>query len=74
MNSKTITRREFLKVSGAMGAVAVALQLPRARWLESVKTSGASEGEETVYHSVCRMCHGTCGTLVLALDRAVCAL
>jgi anaerobic selenocysteine-containing dehydrogenase len=24
----------------------------------------AAEGEEQVFRSVCRMCHGTCGTLV----------
>ena len=65
MNSKIITRREFLKASSAIGAVAVGLQLPRSRWLETVKPSAVqSEGEETVFRSVCRMCHGTCGTLV----------
>lgn len=65
MNEKGISRRDFLKVTGAMAAVAVMGQLPRSRWLDS--TAGgraAAEGEEKVFRSVCRMCHGTCGTLV----------
>lgn len=65
MRIKGISRREFLKAAGIMGAVAVAAKLPRARWLDQVKTSRVTAaGDETVFRSVCRMCHGTCGTLV----------
>jgi anaerobic selenocysteine-containing dehydrogenase len=65
MNMKGISRREFLKVTGALAAVATTAQLPRARWLEEANGGrAAAQGEEQVFRSVCRMCHGTCATLV----------
>jgi anaerobic selenocysteine-containing dehydrogenase len=63
--SGEISRRDFLKVTGVMATVAAGAQLPRTRWLDQAKEAHvAAEGEETVFRSVCRMCHGTCGTLV----------
>lgn len=65
MSEARISRRDFLKVTGAVAAIAATTQMPRTRWLDSAGNGrAAAQGAETVFRSVCRMCHGTCGTLV----------
>ena len=65
MTRQEVSRRDFLKVTGTLGAVALATGLPAKRWISQLTPkAAAAQGEETVFRSVCRMCHGTCGTLV----------
>jgi len=64
MAEQHISRRGFLKATGALSAAAAALQLPDLQWLEKADGRVKLSEETKVVRSMCRMCHGTCGTLV----------
>lgn len=71
MAENHISRRGFLKATGALGAAATALQLPDLNWLERAEGKVELSGETKVIRSMCRMCHGTCGTLIHVRDGRV---
>lgn len=64
MSEKAFSRRDFLKATGVMGVAATTLQLPEFHWLEKADGRIQPSEETTVIRSMCRMCHGTCGTLI----------
>lgn len=74
MKSKPITRRNFLKLSAAAGAVAVVsgctVNLQQTEYLESYVRSpeDALPGEDTWYATTCRQCPAGCGILVRVSD------
>ena len=64
MSEKRMTRRGFIKATGALSAAASALKLPASNWLEKANGSAKPSTDTKIIRSMCRMCHGTCGVNV----------
>ncbi|MDR2035347.1 MAG: twin-arginine translocation signal domain-containing protein, partial [Coriobacteriales bacterium] len=63
MRKIEINRRSFLKTAGALAGVASISGVVTGCNLGDSE-NGADPNEVTIVKSQCRMCHGTCGTLV----------
>ncbi len=64
MTTKDISIQSFIKTISPMSKASSQLNLSPLRWLEPVGRGEKNTSEEKVIRSMCRMCHGTCGTLV----------